>query len=114
MKILKYKVIGVIEDNYLEDDYWNENCYLGFEFDNGDIVVKIVTYNNYGDDCNGSEEEYYQLNSSYDLNSEFCKSRLWTDEEVTDEMREIIQNCIEDRDIDDREESDIEEIIYCD
>jgi hypothetical protein len=39
---------------------------------------------------------------------------LWTDEEVTDEMREIIQNCIEDRDIDDREESDIEEIIYCD
>ena len=114
MKILKYKILGVVEGNYVEDDYWNENCYLGFEFDNGDIVVMVYTYENFGDDCNGSETDYYMLNTSYDLNSSFCKDFLWTDEEVTKEMIEMIGNLCEDRDVDYREETDVEEIIYCD
>ena len=30
MKIVKYKVFGSLEDNYVEDDYWDVHCYLGF------------------------------------------------------------------------------------
>lgn len=114
MKIVKYKVVGILEDTYVEDDYWDEHCYLGFEFDNGDIIVMIYTYNNFGDDCNGGEEDFYYLRSGYTLNDKFYKGFLWTDEEVSNEMIEMITNLIEDRDIEVREESDIEEIIYCD
>lgn len=114
MRIVKYKVIGSLEDNYVEDDYWNEVCYLGFEFDNSDIVIKVYTYENYGDDCNGCESDYYMLRSGNSLESSFSKSTLWTDEEVTNEMIEMIENLCEDRDIDYGEETDIEEIIYCD
>ena len=38
MKIVKYKVIGVVEDNYVEDDFWIEYKYLGLDLDNGDVV----------------------------------------------------------------------------
>ena len=54
------------------------------------------------------------MRSGYTLNDKFYKGFLWTDEEVSNEMIEMITNLIEDRDIEVREESDIEEIIYCD
>lgn len=114
MKIVKYKVVGVLEDNYVKDDYWNEYKYLGFEIDNGDVVVMTIsTYYN-GDNVNGSDWEYRYLNNDYNLNDKFYKGHLWTTDEVDTEVITLIENCVEDYDLDSTDETDIEEIIYCD
>ena len=113
MKIVKYKVFGSLEDNYVEDDYWNDYKYFGFEFDNGKVVVLVISENNYGDDCNGSEWDYRFLNEEYGVNDKFYKGFLWLEDEVGSDYIKLIEECVEDRDLEWEEEGDVEEIIYC-
>ena len=35
LKVIKYRNIGSVEDNYVENDYWDEHKYCGFELNNG-------------------------------------------------------------------------------
>ena len=99
MKILKYKVIGSLEDNYVEDDYWVENNYFGFEFDNGEIIVLTSTNNNFGDDSQGNTLTFKFLNKENDLNNDFYNNHLWTDKEVSSEMENLIRKLIDEKNL---------------
>ena len=41
LKVVKYRNIGIVEDNYVENDYWDEHKYCGFELSNGKCIVYI-------------------------------------------------------------------------
>ena len=63
LKVVKYRNIGIVEDNYVENDYWDEHKYCGFELSNGKCIVYIYTINNFGDDSLGSESECRYIES---------------------------------------------------
>ena len=79
LKVVKYRNIGVVEDNYVENDYWDEHKYCGFELNNGKCIVYIYTINYFGDDSNGRETECYYIDS---LDKKFEKGFWWKDEKV--------------------------------
>mgnify|MGYP003648504243 FL=1 len=105
VKVVKYRNIGVVEDNYVENDYWDEHKYCGFELNNGKCIVYIYTINNFGDDSKGSEIECYYINS---LDDKFQKGFLWKSEEVSKEEIKVIEDYYDnDSDFDSDEETDI-------
>ena len=110
MKIAKYKVAGVLEDNYVENDYWKEYSYYGFEFDNGNVVVLTITSNNFGDDCHGDNWSYRYMKDDYYIDSEFYKSALWTENEVSKEDIKLIEECLEKFDLQFESETEIKEV----
>lgn len=108
LKVIKYRNIGSVEDNYVEDDYWDEHKYCGFELNNGKCIVYIYTINNFGDDSKGSEMECHYINS---LDDKFQKGFLWKSEEVSKEEIKVIEDYYDnDSDFDCDEETDIEEV----
>ena len=108
LKVIKYRNIGSVEDNYVEDDYWDEHKYCGFELNNGKCIVYIYTINNFGDDSKGSEMECHYINS---LDDKFQKGFLWKSEEVSKEEIKVIEDYYDnDSDFDCDEEIDIEEV----
>ena len=110
MKIVKYKVVGVLEDNYVENDYWNEYSYYSFEFDNGNVLVLTIKTNNFGDDSHGSEWSYRYMKDEYFIDSEFYKSSLWTENEVSKEEIKLIEECFELFELDWLSETDVIEV----
>jgi len=110
MKIVKYKVAGVLEDNYVVNDYWNEYSYYGFEVENGNVLVLMITSNNFGDDCNGADWKYRYMRDEYGLDSEFYNDFLWKENEVSKEEIELIVKCMEKFDLEFESETDIKEV----
>ena len=105
LKVIKYRNIGSVEDNYVENDYWDEHKYCGFELNNGKCIVYIYTINNFGDDSKGSEMECHYINS---LDDKFQKGFLWKSEEVSKEEIKVIEDYYDnDSDFDSDEETDI-------
>ena len=90
LKVVKYRNIGVVEDNYVEDDYWDEFKYCGVELSNGKIVVVVFTTNNFGEDCKGGNWSYRYLGYNKTLNDSFEKGFLWIDDKVDKEVEKII------------------------
>ena len=108
LKVIKYRNIGSVEDNYVENDYWDEHKYCGFELSNGKCIVYIYTTNHFGDDSKGSEIECHYINS---LDDKFQKGFLWKSEEVSKEEIKVIEDYYDnDSDFDCDEETDIEEV----
>ena len=105
LKVIKYRNIGIVEDNYVEDDYWDEHKYCGFELSNGKCIVYIYTLNNFGDECNGSESECRYIES---LDIKFEKGFSWKEEEVDEKEIKVIEDYYDnDSDFDCDEETDI-------
>ena len=105
LKVVKYRNIGVIEDNYVENDYWDEHKYCGFELSNGKCIVYIYTINYFGDDSNGSETECYYIDS---LDNKFEKGFWWKDEKVDEKEIKVIEDYYENEsDFDCDEETEI-------
>ena len=69
LKVVKYRNIGIVEDNYVENDYWDEHKYCGFELSNGKCIVYIYTTNHFGDDSLGGESDFYYIDSLDSVNS---------------------------------------------
>lgn len=44
LKIVKYRNIGIVEDNYVEIDYWDKHKYCDFELSNGNYIVYFLYY----------------------------------------------------------------------
>ena len=109
LKVVKYRNIGIVEDNYVEDDYWDEHKYCGFELSNGKCIVYIYTTNHFGDDSLGGESDYYYIDS---LDIKFEKGFLWKDEEVDKKEIKVIEDYYEENDSDFDEETDIITVSY--
>ena len=109
LKVIKYRNIGIVEDNYVEDDYWDEHKYCGFELSNGKCIVYIYTTNHFGDDSLGGESDCYYIDS---LDIKFEKGFLWKDEEVDKKEIKVIEDYYEENDSDFDEETDIITISY--
>ena len=105
LKVVKYRNIGIVEDNYVESDYWDEHKFCGFELNNGKCIVYIYTINYFGDDSNGSETECYYLDS---LDKKFEKGFWWKDEKVDEKEIKVIEDYYENEsDFDCDEETEI-------
>lgn len=104
LKVVKYRNIGIVEDNYVENDYWDEHKFCGFELNNGKCIVLINTTNNFGDDCNGGETDCYYIDS---LDKKFEKSFLWKDEEVDNTEEQIIIDFYEENELEYEDETEI-------
>ena len=104
LTVVKYRNIGIVEDSYVEDDYWDEHRYSGFELSNGKCIVYVNILNNFGDDCNGSESVFRYIDS---LNISFEKEQYWKGEEVDEKEIEVIENYYDENDNDFDEETDI-------
>ena len=109
LKVVKYRNIGIVEDNYVEDDYWDEHKYCGFELSNGKCIVYIYTTNHFGDDSLGGEGDCYYIDS---LDIKFEKGFLWKDEEVDKKEIKVIEDYYEENDSDFDEETDIITVSY--
>ena len=110
LRVIKYRNIGMIGHDYVEDDYWDSHKYCGFELNNRKVIVCIYTTNNFGDESNGSEIEYHYINS---LNDKFEKGFLWKEEEVSKEEIKVIEDYYDnDSDFDCDEETDIITVSY--
>ena len=97
LKVIKYRNIGIIEDSYVEDDYWDEHRYCGFELNNGKCIVYVNILNHFGDDCNGSESVFRYIDS---LSISFEKEQYWKGEEVDKKEIEVIENYYDENDSD--------------
>ena len=109
LKVVKYRNIGIVEDNYVENDYWDEHKYCGFELSNGKCIVYIYTTNYFGDDSLGGETDCYYIDS---LDIKFEKGFLWKDEEVDKKEIKVIEDYYEENDSDFDEETDIITVSY--
>ena len=68
LKVIKYRNIGMISHDFVENDYWDKNSYCSFELSNRNVVVCIFTTNNFNNEHQDIGNEYYYINS---LNDKF-------------------------------------------
>ena len=89
LKVIKYRNIGMISHDYVEDEYWKKNSYCSFELSNRKVIVCIYSSHNFGDDCNKDENEYHYINS---LNDKFQNGFLSKSEKVSKQEIDIIED----------------------
>ena len=68
LKVIKYRNIGMISHDFVEDDYWYKHSYCSFELNNRNVIVCIFIANNFNNEHQNIGNEYYYINS---LNDKF-------------------------------------------
>ena len=89
LKVIKYRSIGMISHDFIEDDYWDKHSYCSFELNNRNVIVCIFTANNFGDEHHKSENEYYYIKS---LNHKFQNSFSNKSKKVSKEEIHLIED----------------------
>ena len=89
LKVIKYRNIGMISHDFVEDDFWDKHSYCSFELNNKNVIVCIFTVNNIGHEYNNSENEYYYINS---LNDKFQDGFSIKSEKVSEEEIYLIED----------------------
>ena len=110
LKVVRYRNVGVVEDNYVENDYWDEHRYCGVELNNGKIIVVVFTTNHFGEDCKGGDWSYRYLGYNKTLNDSIEKGFLWLGDEVDKEEEKIVLDFCEELELDWEDETDVEEV----
>ena len=84
LKVIKYRNIGMISHDFVEDDYWENHSYCSFELNNRNVIVCISNGNNLDNEHHNSENEYYYINSLNDKiqNGFSNKSKKVSKEEI--------------------------------
>ena len=89
LKVIKYRNVGMISHDFVEDDYWEKHSYCSFELNNRNVIVCISTANNFDNEHHNSENEYYYINS---LNDKFQNSFSNKSEKVSKEEIHLIKD----------------------
>ena len=89
LKVIRYRNIGMISHDFVEDDYWEKHSYCSFELNNRNVIVCISTANNFNNKHHNSENEYYYINS---LNDKFQNSFSNKSEKVSKEEIHLIED----------------------
>ena len=89
LKVIKYRSIGMISHDFIEDDYWEKHSYCSFELNNRNVIVCIFTANNFSDEHHKSENEYYFIKS---LNHKFQNSFSNKSKKVSKEEIHLIED----------------------
>ena len=89
LKVIKYRNIGMISHDFVEDDFWDKHSYCSFELNNKNVIVCIFTSNNFGNDHQNRQNEYYYINS---LNDKFQNSFSNKSEKVSKEEIHLIED----------------------
>ena len=89
LKVIKYRNIGMISHDFVEDDYWYKHSYCSFELNNRNVIVCIFTANNFGNEHQNRQNEYYYINS---LNDKFQNSFSNKSEKVSKEEIHLIED----------------------
>ena len=89
LKVIKYRNIGMISHDFVEDDYWEKHSYCSFELNNRNVIVCISNANNFDNEHHNSENEYYYINS---LNDKFQNSFSNKSEKVSKEEIHLIED----------------------
>jgi hypothetical protein len=89
LKVIKYRNIGMISHDFVEDDYWNKHSYCSFELNNRNFIVCIFTANNFDNEHHCRQNEYYYINS---LNDKFQNGFSNKSEKVSKEEIHLIED----------------------